>query len=120
MAMLMSVNVGLPRDIPWNNRTVYTGAWKQPVTGRRMVRRLNVDGDGRARPRRFMVVGPGCPLNHSSQPSGASNLRVLRISRTVGSHKSHPNPNDTAERGVAHLNTWPFASNTLDLNHFDE
>jgi hypothetical protein len=25
MAMLMSVNVGLPRDIPWNNRTVYTG-----------------------------------------------------------------------------------------------
>jgi ferredoxin-NADP reductase/MOSC domain-containing protein YiiM len=46
MAMLMSVNVGLPRDIPWNNRTVYTGAWKQPVTGRRMVRRLNVDGDG--------------------------------------------------------------------------
>ncbi len=46
MAKLVSVNVGLPKDIPWNNRTVYTGAWKQPVTGRRMVRRLNVDGDG--------------------------------------------------------------------------
>ena len=46
MAKLMSVNVGLPKDIPWKNRTVYTGAWKTPVTGRRMVRRLNIDGDG--------------------------------------------------------------------------
>src|ERR1700689_5790100 len=42
----MSVNVGLPKDIPWKNRNVYTGAWKMPVKGRRMVRRLNVDGDG--------------------------------------------------------------------------
>lgn len=46
LATLLSVNVGLPRDIPWNNRTVYTGAWKYPVAGPRMVRRLNVDGDG--------------------------------------------------------------------------
>lgn len=46
MATLVSVNVGLPRDIAWNNRTVYTGAWKQPVGGPRLVRRLNVDGDG--------------------------------------------------------------------------
>ncbi|MFZ0714641.1 MOSC domain-containing protein [Mycobacterium sp.] len=46
MAKLMSVNVGLPKDIPWKNRTVHTGAWKTPVTGRRMVRRLNIDGDG--------------------------------------------------------------------------
>ncbi|TPG32835.1 MOSC and FAD-binding oxidoreductase domain-containing protein [Mycolicibacterium hodleri] len=46
MATLTSVNVGLPRDVEWNQRTVYTGAWKHPVTGPRMVRRLNVDGDG--------------------------------------------------------------------------
>ncbi|MCZ8381221.1 MOSC and FAD-binding oxidoreductase domain-containing protein [Mycobacterium sp. CPCC 205372] len=46
MATLMSVNVGLPRNVAWNDRTVYTGAWKHPVTGPRMVRRLNVDGDG--------------------------------------------------------------------------
>lgn len=46
MATLMSVNVGMPRDVEWNGRTVYTGAWKQPVSGPRMVRRLNVDGDG--------------------------------------------------------------------------
>ncbi|MCV7176177.1 MOSC and FAD-binding oxidoreductase domain-containing protein [Mycolicibacterium sphagni] len=46
MATLTSVNVGMPRNVDWNQRTVYTGAWKHPVTGPRMVRRLNVDGDG--------------------------------------------------------------------------
>ncbi|MBI3217174.1 MAG: MOSC domain-containing protein [Mycobacterium sp.] len=46
MATLVSVNVGLPRDVGWQNRTVYTGAWKEPVTGPRTVRRLNIDGDG--------------------------------------------------------------------------
>jgi ferredoxin-NADP reductase/MOSC domain-containing protein YiiM len=46
MATLTSVNVGLPKDIEWNDRTVYSGLWKQPVDGPRMVRRLNIDGDG--------------------------------------------------------------------------
>ncbi len=46
MATLRSVNVGLPRDVEWNHRTVFTGAWKHPVSGPRMVRRLNIDGDG--------------------------------------------------------------------------
>ncbi|MGH3174804.1 MAG: MOSC domain-containing protein, partial [Streptosporangiaceae bacterium] len=43
---LLSVNVGLPRDIRWQGRTVHTGVWKQAVAGRRMARRLNIDGDG--------------------------------------------------------------------------
>ncbi len=43
---LLSVNVGLPRDIAWNGRTVRTGIWKDPVAGRCRVRRLNLDGDG--------------------------------------------------------------------------
>ncbi len=43
---LLSVNVGLPRDVEWDGRLVHTGIWKEPVDGRRMVRRLNVDGDG--------------------------------------------------------------------------
>jgi ferredoxin-NADP reductase/MOSC domain-containing protein YiiM len=46
MARLLSVNVGLPKDIQWKGRTVHTGIWKQPVEGRRWVRRLNIDGDG--------------------------------------------------------------------------
>ncbi len=43
---LVSVNVGLPRDVVWQGRTVHTAVWKQPVEGPRRVRRLNVDGDG--------------------------------------------------------------------------
>ena len=46
MARLLSVNVGLPRDIVWNDRTVHTGIWKSPVPGRSRVGRLNLDGDG--------------------------------------------------------------------------
>ncbi|MFH8770148.1 MOSC domain-containing protein [Streptomyces sp. NPDC017958] len=46
MATLLSVNVGTPKDVSWQGRTVHTGAWKAPVQGSRMVRRLNVDGDG--------------------------------------------------------------------------
>lgn len=46
MAKLVSVNVGKPKNVPWQGRTVYTGVWKAPVTGPRMVRRLNIDGDG--------------------------------------------------------------------------
>jgi ferredoxin-NADP reductase/MOSC domain-containing protein YiiM len=46
VARLVAVSVGLPRDIQWKGRTVHTGIWKEPVSGRRLVRRLNVDGDG--------------------------------------------------------------------------
>src|SRR5271154_5868393 len=46
MARLLSVNVGLPRDVAWQGRTVHTAVWKEPVQGRRMVRWLNIDGDG--------------------------------------------------------------------------
>jgi ferredoxin-NADP reductase/MOSC domain-containing protein YiiM/ferredoxin len=46
MARLLSVNVGLPRDITWQGKTVHTGIWKTPVDGPRMVRRLNIEGDG--------------------------------------------------------------------------
>ena len=46
MARLLSVNVGLPRDVTWRGKTVHTAIWKEPVQGRRMVRRLNIDGDG--------------------------------------------------------------------------
>jgi ferredoxin-NADP reductase/MOSC domain-containing protein YiiM len=46
MPSLLSVNVGKPRNVAWQGRTVYTGVWKDPVRGPRMVRRLNIDGDG--------------------------------------------------------------------------
>ena len=43
---LLSVNVGMPKDVAWQGRTVFTGVFKDPVDGRRHVGRLNVDGDG--------------------------------------------------------------------------
>src|SRR5262249_18526254 len=43
---LVSVNVGLPRDVPWQGRTGFTGGFKDAVEGPRRVRRLNIDGDG--------------------------------------------------------------------------
>jgi ferredoxin-NADP reductase/MOSC domain-containing protein YiiM len=46
MARLLSVNVGLPRDVAWKGRTVHTGIWKTPVNGRCQVRWLNLEGDG--------------------------------------------------------------------------
>lgn len=45
MARLLSVNVGLPRDIVWKGRIVHTGIWKDPVPGRCPVGRLNLAGD---------------------------------------------------------------------------
>jgi ferredoxin-NADP reductase/MOSC domain-containing protein YiiM/ferredoxin len=44
--VLLSVNVGMPKDVPWQGKTVYTGVWKAPVAGPQLVRRLNIDGDG--------------------------------------------------------------------------
>ncbi len=46
MGRLISVNVGLPRDVEWRGETVHTGIWKEAVQGRRTVRYLNVEGDG--------------------------------------------------------------------------
>ncbi len=46
MGRILSINVGLPRDVAWRGETVRTAIWKQPVQGRIAVRRLNIEGDG--------------------------------------------------------------------------
>ncbi len=43
---LLAVCVGMPKDVAWHGKTVFTGVFKDPVTGPRRVRKLNVDGDG--------------------------------------------------------------------------
>jgi ferredoxin-NADP reductase/MOSC domain-containing protein YiiM/ferredoxin len=48
MNSLISVNVGLPRDVAWQGKVVRTAIWKRSVTGRIMARHLNLDGDGQA------------------------------------------------------------------------
>jgi ferredoxin-NADP reductase/MOSC domain-containing protein YiiM/ferredoxin len=43
---LLSVNVGMPKDVSWRGQTVFTGVFKQSVAGSRRVARFNIDGDG--------------------------------------------------------------------------
>ena len=45
---LLSVNVSLPKDITYRDKTISTGIFKEPVQGRVMLRALNLDGDGQA------------------------------------------------------------------------
>ena len=45
---LISVNIGLPRDVSWQGKTVTTGIFKEPVEGSVMLRTLNLDGDKQA------------------------------------------------------------------------
>ncbi|HET9994977.1 MAG TPA: MOSC domain-containing protein [Candidatus Acidoferrum sp.] len=45
---LLSVNVGLPREVTWHGRIVTTGIYKQRVTGRVALHKLNLDGDRQA------------------------------------------------------------------------
>jgi hypothetical protein len=33
MGLLVSINVGLPRDVEWKGEKVHTAIWKQPVQG---------------------------------------------------------------------------------------
>ena len=42
---VVSVNVGLPREVDWRGRKILTSIWKSPVTGSVKVALLNLDGD---------------------------------------------------------------------------
>ena len=45
---VLSVNMGRPREIEWQGRTLTTGIFKEPASGPVMMRTLNLDGDGQA------------------------------------------------------------------------
>ncbi len=45
---IISVNVGLPREVAWKGKTVTTGIYKEPLPGSVNVRTLNLEGDGQA------------------------------------------------------------------------
>jgi hypothetical protein len=87
---LVSVKVGLPRNVTWLGKTVHTGIRKKPVQGRVIVRRLNVDGDGQGdltglgglnRP---VMVIRSIPIDTGSANS------VVTISLTDNSEKTSP------------------------------
>jgi MOSC domain-containing protein YiiM len=45
---ILSLNVGLPREVSWQGKLVTTGIFKEPVKGPVILRTLNLDGDGQA------------------------------------------------------------------------
>ena len=45
---ILSLNVGLPREVSWQRKLVTTGIFKEPVKGPVILRTLNLDGDGQA------------------------------------------------------------------------
>jgi MOSC domain-containing protein YiiM len=45
---IVSLNVGLPREVSWHGRIVTTGIFKEPVAGRVVMRKLDLDGDRQA------------------------------------------------------------------------
>ena len=47
---LLSVNVSQPKEVLHNGKHIRTGIFKEPVSGRTMMRRLNLDGDGQGDP----------------------------------------------------------------------
>ncbi len=47
---LLSVNVSQPKEMSYNGKRIKTGIFKEPVSGRTMMRRLNLDGDGQGDP----------------------------------------------------------------------
>src|SRR5579864_2721456 len=45
---IVSVNVGMPREVFWKGMTVRTGIFKEPVDGPVMIAKLNLTGDQQA------------------------------------------------------------------------
>ena len=105
MARLLLVNVWPAADIQRKGRTVHTGIWKDPVSGRRRVRRLNLDGERRRL--RFL----GGPLGrtarrfadqiesyrHWQEQAEQGRLRPRRISR-----RASQCPEDQPDHAGAH------------------
>ena len=106
MASLVSVNVGMPQNVAWHDKTVCTGVWKQPVEGRRMVRRLNIDGDGQG-DRRAMAVSSGrCWCTNSSRivladAVGPGRLRRMESSARTSRSTVLPTTRSASETGIA-------------------
>jgi MOSC domain-containing protein YiiM len=45
---IISLNVSRPRQVPYGGKLIRTGIFKEPVGGPRMLRALNLEGDGQA------------------------------------------------------------------------
>ena len=98
MARLLSVNVGIPRDIAWNGRTVYTGIWKNPVRGRCRVGRLNLDGDGQGD-----LNGHGGEQREGGQPGRRVVAHQPEPDQVAGERDDHGLKGQRQQRGRSEL-----------------
>lgn len=75
MPTLVSMNVGTPRPIMYRGKTVMTSIFKQPVSGRVQIARVNVAGDRQADPRvhggHFKAVYAYATEDYATQPRGS-------------------------------------------------
>jgi MOSC domain-containing protein YiiM len=79
-AQVLSVNVGLPRQVEWRGEVVETAIFKNPVSGRVRVRKLNLDGDRQADlsvhggPAKAVYAYPSEHYAHWTDELGGTNL----------------------------------------------
>ena len=102
MGRLVSVNVGMPKNVQWRDKTVYTGIWKTPVEGPVMVRRLNIDGDGQGdlgRPRWRTTRRHGVPDGVVRLLEDLPESR--RPARPVTSVKTSPSPDSPMTKSAS-------------------
>jgi hypothetical protein len=82
---LISVNVGLPEEVSWQGRTVFTRVFKDPVPGSRRIRGLNVDGAGQrdlagdGGERRAVIVYQMAPYRYSERELGRNDFIYRRF-----------------------------------------
>jgi hypothetical protein len=110
MPRLVSVNVGVPKDVPWQGRTVRTAIWNEPVEGRRTVRRINIAverGEGcttqvgyrravRRRARPAASAASPCSNCLASAMCGSSSRTVADSGKSAGSSSANVVRQDTA------------------------
>ena len=83
---LLSVNVGMPKEVPWHGKKVFTGVFKDPVSGPRRVGKLNVEGERRCRvpdlPVRAHRVRQAGRRTHAASDSAGSTACPFAVSTT--------------------------------------
>jgi MOSC domain-containing protein YiiM len=87
---VLSVNVSLPKEVPYRGKTITTSVFKEPVEGRVTLRSSNLDGDGQADLSVHGGVhkGPTCTPSRTTS-TGSANL-VGAISASDSSGKTSP------------------------------
>ena len=97
---LISVNVGMPKDLPWQEKTIFTEVFKDPVAGGRRVRKLNVDGDGQGDLAGTVASSGPCSSTRST-PTGSGSASLAETTSSMDSLARTSRSKDCATTGSA-------------------